>query len=452
MRKAIEEAREKQPLAIEPGRLEIHEDQVLGEGSHGRVVAGALSLGPRRTVRVAVKMLPGMTQLEERQAFQRELRAHMLAARHCDGVCHFYGTYELPGSRMALVLKRYERSLRAEIAAARGPLDDTAVCRLARSLARTLAQLADAGIVCRDIKTDNILLDEYGEPVLADFGISVVLSTATRFVPTTIQGTFNYMAPEALNDQAEGGIGPHTDVWALGCVIVEMLTGKMPWEGMPMQQIITAVAMQFRVPTVPEGAPAADVLGRCFAKLPRDRPTAKQLAEAFTLAAVPAPSPVLDQREHEQTLQLAQRMVEQEAITEEVTRVNSRLTQEISQLKQENVRELTALKQQISAGEEELASKVRELDTERERAMAAETSMEVLEGKLQALTREASAVSEELARKEKELSRMRDAQSELESREAMLREEKNALQEELGNKFSKGHYIATFCSINITGR
>jgi chromosome segregation ATPase len=203
---------------------------------------------------------------------------------------------------------------------------------------------------------------------------------------------------------------------------------------------------------VPEGAPAADVLGRCFAKLPRDRPTAKQLAEAFTLAAVPAPSPVLDQREHEQTLQLAQRMVEQEAITEEVTRVNSRLTQEISQLKQENVRELTALKQQISAGEEELASKVRELDTERERAMAAETSMEVLEGKLQALTREASAVSEELARKEKELSRMRDAQSELESREAMLREEKNALQEELGNKFSKGHYIATFCSINITGR
>jgi len=146
------------------------------------------------------------------------------------------------------------------------------------------------------------------------------------------------MAPEALNDQAEGGIGPHTDVWALGCVIVEMLTGKMPWEGMPMQQIMMAVAMQFRVPTVPEGAPAADVLGRCFAKLPRDRPTAKQLAEAFALAAVPAPSPVLDQREDEQTLQLAQRMAEQEAITAEVTRVNSRLTQEISQLKQENVR------------------------------------------------------------------------------------------------------------------
>jgi hypothetical protein len=209
MRKAIEEAREKLPLAIEPGRLQIHEDQVLGEGSHGCVVAGVLSLGPRR-LRVAVKKLPGMTQLEERRTFQHELMVHMRAALHCDGVCLLYGTCELPGSRMALVLKRYERSLRADIAAARGPLDNTAVCRLARSLAKTLAQLAAAGIVCRDIKTDNILLDEYGEPVLADFGISKVLSTATRIVPTSIQGTLNYMAPEAFNDQAEGGIGTQT--------------------------------------------------------------------------------------------------------------------------------------------------------------------------------------------------------------------------------------------------
>ena len=57
-----------------------------------------------------------------------------------------------------------------------------------------------------------------------------------------------------------------------------------------MQQIMMAVAVQFRVPTVPEGAPAADVLGRCFAKLPRDRPTAEQLAEAFVTAAPPKTS------------------------------------------------------------------------------------------------------------------------------------------------------------------
>jgi serine/threonine protein kinase len=192
------------------------------------------------------------------------------------------------------------------------------------------------------------------------------------------------MAPEALNDQAEGGIGPHTDVWALGCVIVEMLTGKMPWEGMPMQQIMMAVAMQFRVPTVPEGAPAADVLGRCFAKLPRDRPTAKQLAEAFALAAVPAPSPVLDQREHEQTLQLAQRMAEQEAITEEVTRVNSRLTQEISQLKQENVR----LQREISQ-----ISQVKQKAEERQQE--AERRRQELEEQLAAATMALAAEKEE---------------------------------------------------------
>ena len=107
MRKAIEEARDQQPLAIDPGRLLICEDQVLGEGSHGRVVAGTLSLGNRRTVKVAVKMLPGMSRTEEREVFNRELKPHMLAARHCDGVCQLYGTCELPGLRMALVMKRY---------------------------------------------------------------------------------------------------------------------------------------------------------------------------------------------------------------------------------------------------------------------------------------------------------------------------------------------------------
>ena len=149
---------------------------------------------------------------------------------------------------------------------------------------------------------------------------------------------------------------------------------------MPIQQIMMAVAMQFRVPTVPEGAPAADVLGRCFAKLPRDRPTAKQLAEAFALAAVPAPSPVLDQREHEQTLQLAQRMAEQEAITEEVTRVNSRLTQEISQLKQENVRlqreisQFSQVKQKTEERQQEAERRRQELEEQLRTAKAQEAA------------------------------------------------------------------------------
>ena len=60
----------------------------------------------------------------------------------------------------------------------------------------------------------------------------------------------------------------------------------MPWADMLMQQIMMAVAVQFRVPTVPEGAPAADVLGRCFAKLPRDRPTAEQLVSEWVGAGV----------------------------------------------------------------------------------------------------------------------------------------------------------------------
>jgi len=372
MRKAIEETRGRQPLAIEPGRLQIHEDQVLGEGSHGRVVEGTLSLGPQRTVRVAVKMLPGLTQSEERTSFQRELRPHMLAARHCDGVCRLYGTCELPGLRMALVMKRYETSLRKMISAADGPLEAATVCRLGHCLAKTLAQLAAAGIVCRDIKSDNILLDEYGDPVLADFGISVVLSTATHIAPTTIQGTFNYMSPEALNDQAEGGIGPHTDVWSLACVIVEMLTGKMPWAGMPIQQIIMAVAMQFRVPTVPDGAPAVDVLRRCFAKAPHDRPTAAQLAEALAPASVaPAPPPSQEARESAEILQ--QTMDANAGLTEQVKTLFDEKKSTDAALRESNARVKALLdeKEGADAALRESNARIRSLLEEKEGAHAA---------------------------------------------------------------------------------
>ena len=113
-------------------------------------------------------------------------------------------------------MKRYERSLRDEIAtAAGGRLDAATVGRFAYALCRTLRE--------------TILLDAYGEPVLSDFGISDVMRTATHIPPTSMRGTSNYMAPEAFDP--EGGIGPHTDVWAMACVFLEMHTSTVPWEG-----------------------------------------------------------------------------------------------------------------------------------------------------------------------------------------------------------------------------
>ena len=72
------------------------------------------------------------------------------------------------------------------------------------------------------------------KPVFADFGIAVILQT-TVHRGASIVGTCNYMAPEAFEVE---GIGKHTGVWALACVIVEMSTGQRPWADMQMQQIM----------------------------------------------------------------------------------------------------------------------------------------------------------------------------------------------------------------------
>jgi mitogen-activated protein kinase kinase kinase len=280
LRKSIEEWRGKQPMVVDPQRIRVTEE-VLGQGSFGRVVAGTLNIGGGRVVRVAVKSMPDMTVTEERESFKRELKAHMHAVRHCDGICKLHGTYE-SGNRLSLVMKLYEGgSLDKRIRD--GTLDADKICRYAHVLCSALRELHGCGLVVRDIKPPNILFDSFDQPVLADFGIAEVVSTATRRLPTSIKGTFNYMAPETFLDAEAGGpgIGPPVDVWAMACVLVEMHTRKVPWDGMNMQQIMMAVAVHYRAPAVPETAPAHALLGRCFLRNPADRPSASDLADAF---------------------------------------------------------------------------------------------------------------------------------------------------------------------------
>ena len=83
VRQAMDEIRERQPMALDPDLLSMNDpEELLGEGSYGRVVAGTLALGGKRAVRVAVKKLPAMTAEAERVVFQQELKAFMHAARH----------------------------------------------------------------------------------------------------------------------------------------------------------------------------------------------------------------------------------------------------------------------------------------------------------------------------------------------------------------------------------
>lgn len=149
--------------------------------------------------------------------------------------------------------------------------------KFASVLCMTLEQLHKVGVIVQDIKPENILLDDYNNPVFADFGISSVVTRTTSIMPTTMKGTFNYMSPEAFDPP----FNFKSDVWSMACVVLEMYSGVVPWPGMQMQQIMMAVTVKKRHPDIPDEIPAAETIRRCFRFKAAERPSAAELGNAL---------------------------------------------------------------------------------------------------------------------------------------------------------------------------
>ncbi|MFG2793166.1 serine/threonine-protein kinase [Streptomyces sp. NPDC048419] len=155
-----------------------------------------------------------------------------------------------------------------------GPLPQRRVAELGTSLARALAHVHRAGIVHRDIKPSNVLLDTAGNPHLADFGIARLVNATRHTEPDALTGTAAYLAPEQIEGRR---VGPPTDVYALGLVLLECLKGELEYQGTPLE---AAIARLHRPPTIPTWlAPdLADLLRAMTARDPEARPDTERCA------------------------------------------------------------------------------------------------------------------------------------------------------------------------------
>jgi serine/threonine protein kinase len=248
--------------------------RVLGSGGMGDVHrAWDTRLGRF----VAVKVFRASLDAVSARRFDGEART--LAALSHPGLVSVFdaGT---DGDSTFLVLQLVDgRTLHNRIGD--GPLSPEEVRSLGAHLADALAYVHAHDVVHRDVKPSNILLDADGDAYLADFGLAR-LTGATRLTGTgEMMGTAAYLAPEQVRGK---DLGCPVDVYALGLVLLECLTGHREYEG---GEVESAVARLHRPPDIPEDLPPdlARLLTRMTALTPRRRPTALQCAQLLRAGA-----------------------------------------------------------------------------------------------------------------------------------------------------------------------
>ncbi len=168
-----------------------------------------------------------------------------------------------------------------------GPMSIARCAEIWAPVCDAVAAAHGAGVVHRDLKPENVMLtkrDGKSVPVVLDFGIAKFLDAAEKLTSTgSMLGTPTYMAPEQCRGQTD--LGPPADVYALGAICFELLTGAPPFTGKTVAELAMHHLMDPPPPLTNAPPALADVVNRCMAKDPAARPSSSELAAALRAAA-----------------------------------------------------------------------------------------------------------------------------------------------------------------------
>lgn len=255
--------------------------EVLGRGGMGTVYKG---YQPSVERYVAIKVLPPHPGLDEQYIQRFQLEARTIGNLQHPHILSLYD-YGAQDDILYLVMA-YADGGTLEAMIDEGTIPPRETERILRQIASALDYAHRRGVIHRDIKPANILLDSENNVLLADFGVVKMMSAETNLTGTSIVGTPAYMSPEQGQGKPVDG---RADIYALGVMVFEMLTGKQPFKAdTPMMVILQHI--NGKVPDLRDfdgelPQSLQYVLDKALAKSPDDRyQTATEFAEDFSAA------------------------------------------------------------------------------------------------------------------------------------------------------------------------
>ena len=285
-RMSLIEAVAHEPKAKGQNTYNIFRGELIGKGTYGRVYLGInantgevlaikhVEVNPKAAGSDKEKIRDMVSSLDQEIDTMQHLEhpniVQYLGCEHSEYSISIFLEY-ISGGSIGSCLRKH------------GKFEERVVSSLTRQTLDGLSYLHAEGILHRDLKADNILLDTDGTCKISDFGISkrsdnIYGNDATN----SMQGSVFWMAPEVIRSQGQG-YSAKVDIWSLGCVVLEMFAGRRPWAKEEAIGAIYKLGSLNQAPPIPDDVSAtisADAIGfmlDCFTIDPGERPTAQTL-------------------------------------------------------------------------------------------------------------------------------------------------------------------------------
>jgi serine/threonine protein kinase len=247
-------------------------EKLVGKGGMGAVFSAHDELADRM---VAVKLVGGRRTEIERERLREELHASMLLTHR--NIARTHTLEEVDGEIFIVMELLAGETLAARIG--KGPIPHDETLAITLQLLDALAEAHRHGVIHRDVKPANVMCCDDGRVVLMDFGVARIDDRDTSTHTTSIKGTPAYMAPEVVSGRRAD---PRADLYAVGLILFEMLTGEPPFKAATVNELLHR-QLTDAIDTQRIHGQFAHVIGRATAKDPAARyATAGELRLALT--------------------------------------------------------------------------------------------------------------------------------------------------------------------------